>query len=162
MATAFAPGSTRRSRVRASFSPSEWRRLYGMFGFIAFLHVVGWTLLILASTHHYGVGTKGVLGVGTGVLAYSLGMRHAFDAEHAFGTHAVVVRRREDEQRPADDMKERDEAKHAVEATPFTGRERGANSTASGRAGREGGGHDLTLIGTYPINNLLLRGALHP
>src|SRR5665213_4235246 len=82
MATAFAPGSTRRSRVRASFSPSEWRRLYGMFGFIAFLHVVGWTLLILASTHHYGVGTKGVLGVGTGVLAYSLGMRHAFDADH--------------------------------------------------------------------------------
>src|SRR5665213_1443113 len=63
MATAFAPGSTRRSRVRASFSPSEWRRLYGMFGFIAFLHVVGWTLLILASTHHYGVGTTGVLGV---------------------------------------------------------------------------------------------------
>jgi len=82
MATAFAPGSTRRSRVRASFSPSEWRRLYGMFGFIALLHVVGWTLLILASTHHYGIGTKGVLGVGTGVLAYSLGMRHAFDADH--------------------------------------------------------------------------------
>src|SRR5277367_1912794 len=82
MATAFAPNSTRRSRVRASFSPSEWRRLYGMFGVIALLHVVGWTLLILASTHHYGIGTKGVLGVGTGVLAYSLGMRHAFDADH--------------------------------------------------------------------------------
>src|SRR5664280_1139691 len=82
MATAFAPGSTRRSRVRASFSPSEWRRLYGMFGFIALLHVVGLTLLILASMHHYSIGTKSAFGVGTGVLAYSLGMRHAFDADH--------------------------------------------------------------------------------
>jgi high-affinity nickel-transport protein len=82
MATAFAPGSTRPSRVRASFSPSEWRRLYAMFGFIALLHGVGLTLLILASMHHYGIGTKSVFGIGTGVLAYSLGMRHAFDADH--------------------------------------------------------------------------------
>jgi high-affinity nickel-transport protein len=71
-----------RHRVRASFSLSEWRTLYGMFGFIAFLHVLGFTLLIIASTHHYGAGTGKILGVGTGVLAYTLGMRHAFDADH--------------------------------------------------------------------------------
>ena len=71
-----------RHRVRASFSPSEWRKLYGMFGFIVLLHVLGWGLLLLASTHHYGAGSNKILGVGTGVLAYTLGMRHAFDADH--------------------------------------------------------------------------------
>ena len=81
--TALAQDSTKlRHRVRASFSPSEWRKLYGMFGFIAVLHVLGWTLLIIASTHHYGSGSNKILGVGTGVLAYTLGMRHAFDADH--------------------------------------------------------------------------------
>src|ERR1019366_4204420 len=71
-----------RQRVRASFSPREWRSMYGMFGFIVALHVVGWTLLIIASSQRYGVGSGKVLGVGTGILAYSLGMRHAFDADH--------------------------------------------------------------------------------
>jgi len=53
-----------------------------MFGFIAFLHILGWGLLVLAAGHHYGVGKGEVLGIGTGVLAYTLGMRHAFDADH--------------------------------------------------------------------------------
>ena len=74
--------TTRREKIRATFSPSEWRRLYGMFGFIAFLHVAGWGLLILASSQHFHVSSGGMLGVGTGVLAYTLGMRHAFDADH--------------------------------------------------------------------------------
>jgi high-affinity nickel-transport protein len=82
MATVTAPGPTRRSRVRASFTPSEWRRLYSMFGFIVLLHVVGFTLLLVAAGHHYGVGSGKTLGVGTGMLAYTLGMRHAFDADH--------------------------------------------------------------------------------
>ncbi len=74
--------TTRRSRVQASFSAGEWRRLYAMFGFVVLLHIVGWTLLVIASRQHYGIGAKSVLGIGTGVLAYSLGMRHAFDADH--------------------------------------------------------------------------------
>jgi high-affinity nickel-transport protein len=53
-----------------------------MFGFILLLHVVGFTLLLIASGHHYGVGSGKTLGVGTGILAYTLGMRHAFDADH--------------------------------------------------------------------------------
>ena len=82
MATVSIEGTTRRSRVRASFTPSEWRRLYLMFGFIVFLHIAGWSMLIIASHHHYALGSKSVLGIGTGVLAYSLGLRHAFDADH--------------------------------------------------------------------------------
>ncbi|MDH2904724.1 MAG: HoxN/HupN/NixA family nickel/cobalt transporter [Actinomycetota bacterium] len=73
---------SRRERVRATFSPREWRSLFAMFGFITFLHVLGWGLLIYASTQHFGIGSHKMLGVGTGVLAYTLGMRHAFDADH--------------------------------------------------------------------------------
>jgi nickel/cobalt transporter (NiCoT) family protein len=80
--TTLAPAVTRRERLRASFSPSEWRRLFGMFGIVAFLHALGFGLLIYASTQHFGIGSKGALGIGTGVLAYTLGMRHAFDADH--------------------------------------------------------------------------------
>jgi high-affinity nickel-transport protein len=82
MATATVDRSTRRSRVRDSFTPGEWRKLNGMFGFIALLHVVGFAILFVASSRHYGAGTGKMLGVGTGVLAYTLGMRHAFDADH--------------------------------------------------------------------------------
>ncbi|HEX9033742.1 MAG TPA: HoxN/HupN/NixA family nickel/cobalt transporter [Streptosporangiaceae bacterium] len=46
------------------------------------LHVLGWGLLIAAASGHYRVGPGQVFGVGTGILAYTLGMRHAFDADH--------------------------------------------------------------------------------
>ena len=53
-----------------------------MFGLIALLHVLGFTLLFFAARHH-GAGMKtSAIGVGTGMLAYTLGMRHAFDADH--------------------------------------------------------------------------------
>lgn len=82
MTTTATPARTRRERVRASFSPREWKRLFAMFGFIAVLHALGWGLLIYASTQHFALGSGKMLGVGTGVLAYTLGMRHAFDADH--------------------------------------------------------------------------------
>lgn len=67
---------------RWAMSGREKRNMWLMFGFIAFLHVLGWGLLALANRHHYAVGGGAVLGLGTGVLAYTLGMRHAFDADH--------------------------------------------------------------------------------
>ena len=70
MTTVVAP--TRTERVRAAFSPKEWRRLGVMFGFVVLLHVVGWGGLILAATRHYNLGGGKVLGIGTGVLAYTL------------------------------------------------------------------------------------------
>jgi high-affinity nickel-transport protein len=82
MTTLIRPQDTLRHRVRSSFTTNEWRKLYSMFGFIVALHVVGFTLLIIASSQRYGIGSGKMLGVGTGVLAYTLGMRHAFDADH--------------------------------------------------------------------------------
>src|ERR1700733_13469578 len=53
-----------------------------MVGFIVGLHVVGFTLLVIGSANHYHVDAKTTFGVGTGTLAYTLGLRHAFDADH--------------------------------------------------------------------------------
>ncbi|MFI5778607.1 HoxN/HupN/NixA family nickel/cobalt transporter [Nocardia sp. NPDC051570] len=46
------------------------------------LHVIGWgTLLFLVVPQHHMVNGA-VYGVGLGITAYTLGMRHAFDADH--------------------------------------------------------------------------------
>ncbi len=59
-------------------SSAEWRRLGGFYGLIALLHVLGWgTFFILVLPAHYKA-----LGFGTAVLAYTFGLRHAFDADH--------------------------------------------------------------------------------
>ena len=47
------------------------------------LHAIGFFLLIaVVAPHHYKLGTGGAFAVGTGVTAYTLGLRHAFDADH--------------------------------------------------------------------------------
>jgi len=46
------------------------------------LNIIGWGLVSAAATHHFHISKTGLLGLGTGVLAYTLGMRHAFDADH--------------------------------------------------------------------------------
>ncbi|HSN03010.1 MAG TPA: HoxN/HupN/NixA family nickel/cobalt transporter [Acidimicrobiales bacterium] len=74
--------SQSRGDSRTSYSGLERRRLYSMFGFIVFLHVLGAALLAVAAMRHVGVSGTKMIGVGTGVLAYTLGMRHAFDADH--------------------------------------------------------------------------------
>ena len=61
----------------------EWTSIAGMAGFIALLHVVGWGMLVLwVAPAHYQLGSAGVFTVGLGLTAYTLGMRHAFDADH--------------------------------------------------------------------------------
>jgi len=60
----------------------EWRRMAGMFGFILFLHVAGALLMWKATTGNYILSDGSLFGWGTAALAYTLGMRHAFDADH--------------------------------------------------------------------------------
>ena len=68
--------------LRGRLSGAEWRRLGLMFGFVALLHVVGFALLFLAAGGHYHLDGVQTFGIGTGTLAYTLGLRHAFDADH--------------------------------------------------------------------------------
>ncbi|MEW2411290.1 HoxN/HupN/NixA family nickel/cobalt transporter [Streptomyces griseoviridis] len=69
-------------RVRRSMTRQEWVRVGGMAAFVIALHVIGWfTLVAIVAPHHYSIGEKS-FGIGIGVTAYTLGMRHAFDADH--------------------------------------------------------------------------------
>src|SRR4051812_21557429 len=54
-----------------------------MTAFVVLLHVLGWGVLVFAvAPRDYQLGSTGVLGIGVGLTAYMLGVRHAFDADH--------------------------------------------------------------------------------
>ena len=74
--------SGRLAKIRAGLSPREWAGAGGMAAAIVGLHVLGWGMLTAALGGHYHISKTTVFGVGTGALAYTLGMRHAFDADH--------------------------------------------------------------------------------
>jgi nickel/cobalt transporter (NiCoT) family protein len=70
-----------RQMVRLSFAamtPVERRRVIGMYGSIAALHALGFFVFVafVVPAHYKGFGA------GLSVLAYTLGLRHAFDADH--------------------------------------------------------------------------------
>ena len=74
--------SSRLARIRRGLTPAEWARFGGMVATVVGLNVLGWGMLAAALGGHYHIGKTTVFGVGTGALAYTLGMRHAFDADH--------------------------------------------------------------------------------
>ncbi|WP_418002291.1 HoxN/HupN/NixA family nickel/cobalt transporter [Mycobacterium sp. PDNC021] len=76
-----APGLT---QFRRSLSRADRTSLWGMYGLIVTLHVVGFVVLfefVVPNNYHLG-GDHPVFTVGVGILAYTLGLRHAFDADH--------------------------------------------------------------------------------
>jgi high-affinity nickel-transport protein len=67
----------------ASLTPSQKRTLVMMVLVVAGLHVAGFlTLISLVARKHYHLGSAGAFTVGIGITAYTLGLRHAFDADH--------------------------------------------------------------------------------
>jgi high-affinity nickel-transport protein len=54
---------------------SEWTRLSGFAGAVLALHLLGWGLFVYYSRHDVALA-------GLGTLAYTFGLRHAFDADH--------------------------------------------------------------------------------
>jgi high-affinity nickel-transport protein len=67
----------------AALTSSQWRTVAMMAAVVIGLHAVGALLLIaVVAPHHYRLGASGAFAVGTGVTAYTLGLRHAFDADH--------------------------------------------------------------------------------
>ena len=72
------------AKFRQSLTRADKTSLAGMYGFIVFLHVVGFiVLLALVVPYDYNLGgDHPVFTIGVGVLAYTLGLRHAFDADH--------------------------------------------------------------------------------
>jgi high-affinity nickel-transport protein len=72
----------RLQHIRSSLDAGQWRTVAMMATVIVALHVIGFALLFaVIAPHHYRLGAGG-FAVGTGLTAYTLGMRHAFDADH--------------------------------------------------------------------------------
>ncbi len=72
-----------RRSLRGSLTRGEWRTVAVMAAVVIGLHAVGFFLLIaVIAPHHYRLGTSGAFTVGLGLTAYTLGLRHAFDADH--------------------------------------------------------------------------------
>ena len=66
-----------------SLTQSQKRTLAMMVLVVGGLHVLGFlTLIALVSPKHYHLGSAGAFTIGIGVTAYTLGLRHAFDADH--------------------------------------------------------------------------------
>jgi len=71
-----------KSSLLSSLSGDERKRLGAMFGVIFFLLIGGTLLMWAATSGHYKLADGTLFGWGTGFLALTLGMRHAFDADH--------------------------------------------------------------------------------
>src|SRR5258708_9135673 len=76
-----------------SFDHGERRRLGAFFGSIGVLHLAGWGLLLA-----YGANHPGFLALGG--LAYTFGLRHAFDADHITAIDNTTRKLLQDGQKP--------------------------------------------------------------
>jgi high-affinity nickel-transport protein len=87
-------------RISSALSPAEWWRLGSMLAVIIALHVVGWlALVLLVEPARLSVGGK-TFSMGIGLTAYTLGMRHAFDADHIAAIDNTTRKLMNDGQRP--------------------------------------------------------------
>ena len=63
------------TRWTKALSRPEWLRLSAFGGGVLFLHLLGWGLFLYYARHNPALA-------GLGSLAYTFGLRHAFDADH--------------------------------------------------------------------------------
>jgi nickel/cobalt transporter (NiCoT) family protein len=85
-------GTALRTLAR-SFDPQERRRLGAFLGGVVLLHLLGWGALLL-----YGVAHPALLALGG--VAYTFGLRHAFDADHISAIDNTTRKLLRDKQRP--------------------------------------------------------------
>jgi high-affinity nickel-transport protein len=78
-----AASSPREANTGTRFDRTDWTTIAVVGGIVLALHVFGWGVLVFGvAPQHITLGSAGVFGVGLGVTAYLLGVRHAFDADH--------------------------------------------------------------------------------
>jgi len=92
--------TARLTRIRNGLTPAEWARAGAMVAVIIGLNVLGWLLLAAAVGGHYHITNTEIFGFGTGTLAYTLGMRHAFDADHIAAIDNTTRKLVQDGKRP--------------------------------------------------------------
>jgi nickel/cobalt transporter (NiCoT) family protein len=88
-------------RAMARLAASERRRLAAFGAVVLALHAVGlFLLLALVVPRHLAIEGRGVFGLGLGLTAYTLGLRHAFDADHIAAIDNTTRKLRADGGRP--------------------------------------------------------------
>ncbi|MES1193840.1 MAG: HoxN/HupN/NixA family nickel/cobalt transporter [Solirubrobacterales bacterium] len=95
-------GPSRLRRITGALTPAEWRRAAALAFVILALHVVGFRLLLVfVVPNHFDLGAgSGAFGIGLGITAYTLGLRHAFDADHIGAIDNTTRKLMSDGQRP--------------------------------------------------------------
>ena len=100
--TTAVPGSaaTRRTSFRKALTPAEWGRL-GLIALVVLaINGFGWGIYIFTVLpHHFQYAKLGV-GLGVAVTAWTLGARHAFDADHISAIDNVTRKLMADGKRP--------------------------------------------------------------
>src|SRR5437588_12491950 len=81
------------AKLAGSFDRAARLRLGAFFGGVGVLHVIGWGLLLLCGWNHPAF-------LGLGGLAYSFGLRHAFDADHISAIDNTTRKLLQDRKRP--------------------------------------------------------------
>jgi len=76
-----------------ALSRAEWLRLSGFGGAVVFLHIAGWGLF-----QFFARSNPALAGLGT--LAYTFGLRHAFDADHIAAIDNTTRKFLQEERRP--------------------------------------------------------------
>src|SRR3984885_2017791 len=92
--------NSRISKIRNGLTRQEWTKVGLMAATILGLNVAGWGLLALVLHNHHQLSKTEFFGFGTGVLAYTLGMRHAFDADHIAAIDNTTRKLIQDGERP--------------------------------------------------------------
>jgi high-affinity nickel-transport protein len=88
-----------RRRIRDDLDRRQVRTVAVMAAAVLGLHGLGLFLLFAVASRHH-LGSSGGLAVGTGVTAYTLGLRHAFDADHVSAIDNTARKLMADGKRP--------------------------------------------------------------
>jgi high-affinity nickel-transport protein len=87
--------------AHTALTSHERRRVAGLATAVVALHAIGFfVLLALVVPQHLSLGAAGTFGAGLGVTAYTLGLRHAFDADHVGAIDNATRKLMADGQRP--------------------------------------------------------------
>jgi high-affinity nickel-transport protein len=69
------------------------RRLFGIYGVLAAINILAWIWAVVAYRHHPVL-------LGTALLAYGFGLRHAVDADHIAAIDNVTRKLMQEKKRP--------------------------------------------------------------